>query len=128
MAAVNVICDKHMVWRARAKEAFPKDPVSHNKKTFAVGRYRSLLPQVPMSLRLNCIKLQVADHAPGRQTDRVLRKGPPSPIPRDSGYRRSSRSSADGTRVSFQGAKRDPLSELSIKGKEFPGQGATDPC
>ena len=62
-----------------AKEVFPKDPVSQNSTAPAVVGYRSLLPQVPVSLPPDCLKLQISDHAPGKQIDRVLRKAPPSP-------------------------------------------------
>ena len=64
---------------ARAKEVFQKDPVSQNRKRFAVGRYRSLRPETPISLRPDRFKLQIAARAPPEQIDRVLKKAPPSP-------------------------------------------------
>ena len=42
-------------------------------------RHRSLLSQVPVSLRPNYLKLQMAGHAPQKQIDRVLREASPSP-------------------------------------------------
>jgi len=46
---------------------------------FAVVRYRSLLPQSPLSLPPDRLKLQISDHTYRKQIDRVLRRAPPSP-------------------------------------------------
>ena len=55
-------------------------PCLTKRKCSAVVRYRSLLFQVPISLRPNYLKLQMAGHAPRRQIDRVLREARPSPL------------------------------------------------
>jgi hypothetical protein len=46
-----------------AKEAFPKDPVSQDRKCFAVVRDWSLHPKIPIPLLPNHFKLQISDHA-----------------------------------------------------------------
>ena len=63
----------------RAKEVFPKEPVSQKVQESPAVRYRSSRPTIPIPLCPNDLKLQIVDHAQQKQIDRGLRKRPPSP-------------------------------------------------
>jgi len=65
---------------ARAKEVFQKDPVSQNRKRYAVGRCRSLGPETPISLRPDRFKLQIAARAPPEQYRQGLEESTSKPL------------------------------------------------
>jgi len=79
LAATKVMSDQSRL-EAGAKEAFPKDPVSQNRKCFAVVRYRSLRQRsLFLFIRIASNSRYLTTHL-RKQIDRVLRKSPPSPL------------------------------------------------